>query len=127
MPDWSIRIVASQSGTSFIPDLHGAQAGDPLQASQDDLVTWNNTTNEEHQPWPTDAEYNPYPDDQVQRGTASYLSDVIPAGDSSRPSYDVVQPSNPAPSTWTIHYFCKLHPSALTERGRIFGTVIPTA
>ncbi|HEV7425788.1 MAG TPA: hypothetical protein VGQ46_05435 [Thermoanaerobaculia bacterium] len=60
----------------------------------DDLVTWNNTTEDEHQPWPADDTYTAQPNDQVlPRGGPNYLSDIIPAGGSSRPSYDVAQPA----------------------------------
>ena len=125
MPDWSIKIVSTGSGAeaAFVPDLQGAKPGDPLQAWQDDLVTWNNTTHATHQPWPTDASYTPLPDSQVPRGSADYLSDTIPAGESSRPSYDVAQPTG-NPQSWTVYYCCKLHP---TERGTIVATVIPSS
>ncbi|HEY6320050.1 MAG TPA: hypothetical protein VJA16_00645 [Thermoanaerobaculia bacterium] len=127
MPDWSIKIVQAGSGAEFVPDLYGAKPGDPLKTQQDDLVTWNNTTNDPHQPWPSDANYNPLPDAQVlPRGGPSYLSDVIPAQGSSRPSYDVAQPAGtPQPSTWTVYYCCKLHPTVASERGTIVGTVPP--
>ena len=127
MPDWSIKIVQTGSGAAFVPDLAGAKPGDPLQAQQDDLVTWNNITNDSHQPWPSDANYNPLPDSQVlPRGSANYLSDVIPPQSSSRPSYDVAQPAGPPPPpTWTVYYCCKLHPGVASERGTIVGTVPP--
>jgi hypothetical protein len=129
MPDWSIKIVAAASGqgAAFVPDLHGAKPGDPLQAQQDDLVTWNNTTKHAHQPWPADANYNPLADSQVLRGSVQYLSDPIPAGASSRPSFDVPQPwpdGTPPPTTWTIYYCCKLHPKVASERGTIVGTAL---
>jgi hypothetical protein len=129
MPDWSIKIVPSGSGSgaAFLPDLHGAQPGDPLHAQQDDLVTWNNTTRDKHQPWPSDVNYKPLPDASVQRGSADYLSDVISPGQSSRPSYDVAQPGSPSPTTWTVYYVCKLHPDVDSERGRIFGTAVPSS
>jgi hypothetical protein len=132
MPDWSIKIVQAGGGATFVPDLYDAKPGDPLQAQQDDLVTWNNTTNDPHQPWPSDANYNPLPDSQVlPRGGPNYLSDEIPPQGSSRPSYDVAQPaavppSTTGPSTWTVYYCCKIHPTAASERGTIVGTVPPT-
>jgi hypothetical protein len=129
MPDWSIKIVPCDTGegAAFVPDLKGKSAGDPLETMQDDLVTWNNTTKEEHQPWPADSEYNALPNDQVlPRGGANYLSDIIPAGGSSRPSYDVAQPAAIPPATdppaqWTVYYICALHPYVETERGTIIG------
>jgi len=123
MPDWSIKIVpcSTGEGATFIPDLKGAKEGDPLQCLEDDLVTWNNCTEEEHQPWPADDTYTALPNDQVlPRGGPNYLSDIIPAGDSSRPSYDVAQPAS-APPQWTVYYICALHPYAETERGTIIG------
>ena len=128
MPDWSIKIVPSGSGqgAAFVPDIQGAKPGDPLQAEQDDLVTWNNTTKQTHQPWPTDADYNVLPDSAVTRGTPNYLCDPISAGDSSRPSYDVAQPTAPQPAMWVIFYCCKLHPTVISERGQIIATVIPS-
>jgi hypothetical protein len=129
MPDWSIKIVAAGRGkAAFVPDIQGAQAGDPLKAQQDDLVTWNNTTKKTHQPWQTDENYKPYPDADAQRGSAEYLSDPIPPGESSRPSYDVAQPaSSPPLDTWTVYYYCKNHPNSKTERGTIIATVVPTS
>ena len=135
MPDWSIKIIPSSSGpgAAFQPDLQGYGPGDPLPAQQDDLVTWGNWTDETHQPWPTDSDYNPLPETQVlPRGSANYLSDPIPPGESSRPSYDVAQPaasdpnSNP-PTSWTVYYFCKLHPDITSERGSIDAAVPPSS
>jgi hypothetical protein len=123
--DWSIKIVQADGGAAFVPDLQGAKPGDPLQTQQDDLVTWNNTTDDTHQPWPSDAGYNPLPDAQVlPRGSASYLSDPIPPQGSSRPSYDVAQPAG-KPAAWTVYYCCKLHPNVASERGTIAGKVPP--
>ena len=128
MADWSIKIVpaASGSGAAFQPDLNGFEPGDPLPAQQDDLVTWANMTKETHQPWPTDSSYQPLSEAQVlPRGSVNYLSDPIPPKESSRPSYDVSQPSS-KPNAWTVYYFCKLHPDIETERGTIEATVPPT-
>ena len=127
MPDWSIKIVPSSSGTgaAFQPDLQGYQPGDPLPAQQDDLVSWNNTTDKTHQPWPTDSNYNPLSEaDVLPRGSANYLSDPIPPGEPSTPAYDVVLPAN-SPSTWTVYYYCKIHPDIETERGTIEATIPP--
>jgi hypothetical protein len=125
MPDWSIKIVPSSTGdgAAFLPDLKGSNPGDPLKTMADDLVTWNNTTKDEHQPWPADDTYTALPNDQVlPRGGPNYLSDVIPAGGSSRPSYDVAQPeTDPQPPTWTVYYICALHPYVESERGTIIG------
>ncbi len=120
MPDWSIKIVPSGTGAAFVPDLQGARPGDPLKAWQDDLVTWNNTTKKTHQIEVTKVE---------PAGTGSlpgnFISDPIPAAGSSRPSYDVAQPTgNPAPTNWIVYYRCKLHPQ---EQGTIEATVYPTS
>ncbi len=126
MPDWSIKIVKTGRKTGFQPDLHGTKPGDPLQAQQDDLVSWNNTTNEAHQPWQTDSNYQPFTQQQVQQNPSLYMSDPIPAGRSSSPLYDVAQPSG-SPQSWTIYYYCKNHPRRTSERGTIIATVPPTS
>jgi hypothetical protein len=122
MPDWSIKIVPASKTqpAAFVPDLHGAQPGDPLKTQVDDIVTWNNTTNEPHWPWPTDANFNPLPDSQVPRGSPNYLSDKILPGGSSRPSYVMVAPATGN----TIFYCCKLHP---TMHGTIAVSAVPTS
>jgi len=129
MANQSIKIVPSNSGSgaAFQPDLDGYEQGDPLIAQQDDTVSWNNTTEDYHQPWPTDSNYNPLSEAEVMpRGGPNYLSDPIPGDESSRPSYVVAQPST-APSSWTLYYYCKLHPLIETERGTIKATTPPTS
>jgi hypothetical protein len=133
MADWSVKIVPANSGggAAFQPDLQGLNPGDPLPAQQDDLVTWSNRTGDTHQPWMTDSNYNPLSEaDVLPRGSTNYMSDSIPPDESSRPSYDVAQPT-PAPpalppNNWTVYYFCKLHPTIETERGTIEASVPPT-
>lgn len=130
MPDWSIKIVPSAAGggATFMPDLHGAKPGDPLQAQQDDLVSWNNTTTEVHQPWQTDSNYQPLSQAWVKTHPYLYMSDPIPAQQSSSPSYDVAQPGDQSPPpSWTIYYYCKTHPTRATERGTIKATIIPSS
>ena len=128
MPDWSIKIVQTQNGAAFQPDLQGYGPGAPLPAQQDDLVTWANTTGQTHQPSLTDSNYNPITPDPV-RGTKDYMSDPIPPNQSSRPSWDVSGPpaSNPKAQSWTIDYFCKLHPNEQSERGTIQASAVPTS
>ena len=67
---------------------------------------------------------------EIRQGSKSYLfnitSDPIPPHESSRPSYDVSQPSS-KPNTWTVYYFCKLHPDVETERGTIEASVPPAS
>ncbi len=129
MPDWSIKIVRASSsggGAAFQPDIPGYDPGDPLPAQEDDLVSWNNTTDDTHQPWPTDSSYNPLSEAEVlPRGSVNYLSDPIPGGEPSTPAYNVSAPGS-APPTWTVYYYCKLHPTITSERGTIEATVLPT-
>lgn len=110
MPDWSIKIVKQTNGkTVFVPDLKGAKPGDPLTVWVDDLVSWNNTTNDTHQI-------------TASNGTDSFTTDEIQAGYPSTPLYDVAPPSgkNP-PTTWTVNYSCVLHPK---ETGKIIATPV---
>jgi len=43
----------------------GAHPDSPLITQLDDIVTWNNTTNQKHWPWPVDANNNLLPDSAV--------------------------------------------------------------
>ena len=71
MADWLINIVSSKSGeASFVVD--GATQGQPLNAHQEDTVSWSNQTNDEHQPWQTDSNYEPF--------DAAPLTEAIPPG-----------------------------------------------
>jgi hypothetical protein len=114
MPDWVVNIVSSESGeASFVVD--GAAQGQPLEAHQDDTVSWNNQTNDEHQPWQTNSSYQPL--DQ------SDLSDPIPAGEPSN-SYNCTTPAT-NPQHWTVYYYCSRHPDNPNERGSIAVTAWP--
>ena len=116
MADWLVNIVTGASGDAeFVVGLPGAQQGQPLQADQDDLVTWNNETDDEHQPWQTDEDYDPV--------EASDLSDLIKPGQSSD-NYDCAQPSG-SPPQWTIYYYCNRHPYNPKERGSIQVAALP--
>lgn len=120
MPDWSIKIIPDAQGApvAIVPDLKGSKQGDPLQAQVDDLVSWNNTTDKSCQPWPTDSNYKLLPDNQVSQQNNNYLSDPIPAGLSSRPSYDVVMPTWLTPSDGNVIYYC------LKEYPKVRGTIV---
>jgi plastocyanin len=110
MPDWVVNIVSSDSGdASFVVDFPGAKQGQPLQAQQDDLVSWYNQTNDDHQPWQTDSNYNP--------NNQSDLSDLIPAGQPSD-NYNCTLP-DAQPQSWAIYYYCNRHPDNAQERGSI--------
>jgi hypothetical protein len=126
MSDWSIKIIPDATGApaAFLPDLHGSKPGDPLQAQEDDLVSWNNTTDKPCQPWPTDSNYKPLPTEQVSTTIGNYLSDEIPAGMSSSPLYDVVMPTWIQPPGNVIYYCCRKNPNV---RGTIVVSSIPTA
>ena len=111
MPDWSIKIVPSRTGggAAFVPD--------PLDAWQDDLVSWNNTTGATHQIEVVEIAW--------EGGTSApgFATQPIPKHGSSRPTYDAAAPT-PAPPAWIVSYRCKLHPQ---ETGTIKVTVYPTS
>jgi hypothetical protein len=110
MPDWSIKIVPNTAAVAGQPG-----AFRPQQAHEGDIVSWNNTTGDWHQPWPTDKNYVPLPG--VTSASQQYLSDNIPPGTSSD-AYSVILPADfdPATNTGTIFYRCQVHPD---EHGTI--------
>ncbi len=117
MPDWSVRIVpvdASQPAGPAQFNAPGQPPNTPLIAQDGDIVTWNNTTDTEHQPWPTDENYNPLP---VKKNDVGYMSDPIPARDSSTPAYPVTL-ADPAKAQ-TFYYYCAKHPQNVSERSAI--------
>jgi hypothetical protein len=74
VPDWSIRIVPVNPSHPAGPaefEPQGESPGRPLEAWVGDTVTWNNTTDAAHWPWPTDADYKPL---NVQPGDLGYMS-----------------------------------------------------
>jgi hypothetical protein len=111
---YSITIISLDSGgAAFQPDLMGSKPGDPLEAGNANLISWNNRTANEHQPWPADAQYQPLPESAIVKGTpGNYLSDPIPAWLSSKPAYVTTAKAEQT----TIYYVCKNHPD---EQGRI--------
>jgi hypothetical protein len=118
MPDWSIRIVPGihpEDLAIFAVDRNDVKPGAPLAAAPNDLVSWNNTTDQMHQPWPANADGTPIlPQSSVPRGAPNYLSDPIPQNSSSRPSWLVPTPAKGASNTF--RYCCLLHPK---EKGQI--------
>ena len=112
MPDWSIKIVPAKGKPGvfarFKPDLKKAKPGQPLKVVQGDLVSWNNTTDKEHWPWPV-ASANAPPQDPTPDGNVLVSAVIKP--DSSSPAYNVG-----APAGTTIFYCCKCHPE---ERGQL--------
>jgi plastocyanin len=116
MADWNVNIVQTASGEAeFVID--GGQPGQPLEATQGDLVSWYNKTDGSHQLWQTDEDYNPLGE--------SGLPGLIKPGLSSD-AYDVAQPLW-GPSSWTVYYYCSLHPDNPKERGSIQVTALPIA
>ena len=114
--DWSIMITPnSKAGgpASYTPDVMGAKAGDPLAAGNADIVSWNNRTPDEHQPWPLGQDGKPLSEADA-KSQGLYLSNVIPAWQSSTPGYVTTAP---ATGTYTtILYTCTFHSD---ERGSI--------
>lgn len=112
MADWSVNIIQTKSGASFVVDFPNAKQGQPLDASQDDLVSWYNQTDDSHQPWQTDATY-------AKEVPGGALTPSIPAGQSSD-TYDCAMPASPPQQAqWTVYYHCKNHPNNPLERGSI--------
>jgi len=86
---WSIKIVPGTGGNAqFDPDVFGIDPGQPLKAQTDDVVSWDNQTNNLH---------------QITIG-GSPITEIIPPWDSSTPGY-VIQQTAPA----TIVYGCSKH------------------
>ena len=113
---WLIKIVPGENPgdpPQFIPELQpGGEQGLLVQAG--DLISWVNQTSQVQQPWPTDDNFNPLPPEQVgPRGqlNSNYLSDEIPPGHSSRPSWVAFG------NRGTVYQYCsRPNPKA---RGRI--------
>jgi plastocyanin len=120
MADWSIKIEpvenpGSGSHAVFVPQLQ-PPSDSGLNVDTGDVVTWNNATAAEHQPWPADSNFQQLPN--VKRLDQNYLSDVIPADNSSRPSWIARLPVTTPPTAvpYTFRYVCRLHPD---EKGII--------
>jgi plastocyanin len=114
--DWLVNIVQTASGDAELV-LDGGRPGQPIEGTQGDTVTWSNKTNDQHLMWQTDENYNPL--------GQSGLPGLIKPGLSSD-SYDVAQPIWGA-SSWTVYYYCSLHPENNLERGVIQATALPIA
>ena len=54
----------------------GAHPNSPLITQLDDIVTWNNTTNQKHWPWPVDANNSLLPDSAVPEGDGAKARQV---------------------------------------------------
>jgi plastocyanin len=97
MPDWSVKIEGKPA--VFTPDIDGTPSGQPLKVVQGDLVSWNNTTDQEH--WPA-------PDDPDTHG--SFMTTPVKP-DSASTAYNII-----AQAGTTISYHCAMHPD---ERGML--------
>jgi plastocyanin len=101
MPDWSIKIIGEEhfdfgkhsSNMQFSPFRQ--------QVLVDDLISWNNQTEAQHQPWPLDAGGKP-----INLGSMvnPWGVNPVPGGASSNPAYNVA--SSP---TGIVKYGCALH------------------
>jgi hypothetical protein len=110
--DWSIMIVSSGGTVQFQPDVPGCKPGQPLQAGNSDLISWNNRTGQNHWPWAIDPSTDePFPTAQAAKDASLYLSDEVEAWQSSTPAFPT-----PSSGSTTINYICKLHPD---ETGQI--------
>jgi hypothetical protein len=126
VPDWSIKIVPVDStkpagSAQFVPQ--NAPVGQPQATWDGDTVSWNNTTDAAHQPWPTDSNYNPQ---AAKPGDNNYMSDDIPARQSSRPAFAINLPAS-VPTPYILYYYCKDHPHDPNERGTISIIPVPTS
>ena len=94
---WSIMIVPGETEAKFVPDVY-SPSGTPtsLQAQKNDLVCWNNQTNQEH---------------EISIGDERITNQIAPFT-SSNPGYIVT--ANTTPSS--IEYYCSIHPE---EKGTI--------
>ena len=115
--DWSIKIVPSGSSAAFQPDIPGSNVGDPLEAGDADLISWNNRTGKNHWPWaidPTTGE--PFTSVEAAQDAGLYLSDEVEKWQSSSPAYPTAAPAS---GETTIDYICRLHQDDPTETGQI--------
>jgi hypothetical protein len=123
MSDLSIKIGnPGKGGSKKSGGGNSKFSPNPQFAQQGDNISWNNTTNETHQPWPLDANGNPITN--LPRDDPRYLSDPIPPNNPSTPPYGVAQPAG-KPATWTVNYICLNHPKRTSERGSIVAQVTP--
>jgi hypothetical protein len=87
----------------FVPDVVNPKPG-CFQVQQGDLVSWNNTTADEHWPWPV-ASQTAKPVIPLPPGSPVLVSSSIKPSTSSD-DYNVA-----AKTGTTIWYCCRLHPA----------------
>src|SRR3981081_2843602 len=115
MPDWSIKIIAVKIRepdltAQFLPDLSDASPDNPkpLTVQRGDLVSWNNTTGDEHWPWLVKDQNAPPVNPPPQPGGLLTTSKVKPHDSSD--AYYVDVPAGRTP------YFCfEAHPDPRTR------------
>jgi hypothetical protein len=103
MPDWSIKFIPIKNPTpdrraNFVLDAPGDPPG-PFDVFQGDVVSWNNTTGDQHQP----AVYKPVPAGNPPAGTPDPIGGLMQPHKSS-PGYAV----SAAPGM-VIHFCCTQH------------------
>ena len=105
---WSITILDMGNGQiAFLPAVPGAQLNQPLGANKNDLVTWNNTTNQTLTL-------------QASNPAGTFLTDPIPAGQVSDPIFKVAASvtyacTNPTTPTHSIQIFVPPPPPPVTS------------
>ena len=124
MADWPIKIVPGANPgdpVQFICELQPAVRIGQLLAQAGDAIHWSNGTLQPQQPWPTDDNFKPLPPDKVgKRGArnTNYLSDPIPPGGSSRPTWIAFGAAG------TVYKYCSLRDPLLPPSGQ--GTITIT-
>jgi hypothetical protein len=106
--NWSILITPATTDGGpavYTPNLPDQTPGEPLQAGNADIISWNNRTSDEHQPWPVVNGRKLTEEEAKAQGL--YLSDVIPARTSSTPGYVTTATAG---QNVTIEYTCTFHP-----------------
>jgi hypothetical protein len=90
----------------FVPTLQDPGPNGEAYASEGDIVSWFNATDQIHQPEAmTDGTFNTPVN--APRGSTLYLSDPIPGEKPARPGWTATQPA-PAPAN-TLYYRCSQH------------------
>lgn len=105
--DWSILITPAETTGDpavYTPNLPNQKPGEPLQAGNADIISWNNRTSDEHQPWP--VVNGQKLTEEEARAQGLYLSDVIPPWTSSTPGYVTTATAG---KNVTIDYTCTFH------------------
>src|SRR5947208_2102172 len=103
--DWSIMIVSAGSSVAFQPDVPNSHPGQPLQAEDADLISWNNRTGAAHWPWAIDpGTGQPFPTAAAAQTAGLYLCDDVDPWQSSSPAFLTTAPAS---GSTTINYICR--------------------